>query len=214
MRKKFPYVKFIDEERVYIEEGVIIEKDVIIFPDNYICGNSIIKKGAVLLPENIIESSQIGENAKIEKSVIRQAKVGANTTVGPFAHLRKGTNIGDNCRIGDFVEIKNSQISSGTKISHLAYVGDAKIGKNCNIGCGVVFCNYDGKNKNQTIVGDYCFIGSNANLVAPLTISDGVFVAAGTTVTKDAQSGDMVIGRARQQVKEGLAKKYLGVENE
>ena len=144
--------------------------------------------------------------------MLRGARVGKNCTVGPFAHLRKGANVGDNCRVGDFVEIKNSVVGEGTKVSHLAYVGDADVGENCNIGCGVVFCNYDGKNKHRTRVGNNCFIGSNVNLIAPVEIADGAFVAAGTTVTEGAGKGDFVIGRVRQQIRAGGAKRYLGGE--
>ncbi len=214
MVDRYPNVNCIAPERVFIEDGAIIENGVIIYPDNYICKDCKIRKGAVLLPENILENAEIGENSKIEKSVIRSAKIGSNCSVGPYAHLRKGVSVGDNCRIGDFVELKNSSVGSGTKISHLAYVGDARIGKNCNIGCGVVFCNYDGKNKHKTVVGNDCFIGSNVNLVAPLILSDGVFVAAGTTITENAEKGDFVIGRARQQIKSGIARRYFGGKDE
>lgn len=159
-----------------------------------------------------MEDAFVGAGSEIEKSVLRGARVGKNCTVGPFAHLRKGANVGDNCRVGDFVEIKNSVVGAGTKVSHLAYVGDADVGENCNIGCGVVFCNYDGKNKHRTRVGNNCFIGSNVNLIAPVEIADGAFVAAGTTVTEGAGKGDFVIGRVRQQIRAGGAKRYLGGE--
>lgn len=210
MLERFPNVCFLAPERVYVSDEAQIEEGAVIYPDNYICGKTIIGAGAILLPENILEDAVIGAGARIEKSVVRGACVGENCTVGPYAHLRKGTDIGKNCRVGDFVEIKNSNIGAGTKISHLAYVGDAEVGENCNIGCGVIFCNYDGKHKHRTRVGNNCFIGSNVNLVAPLCLEDNVFVAAGTTVTEGAGNGDFVIGRVRQQIRTGGASKFFG----
>ena len=129
--------------------------------------------------------------------------VGCDTTIGPNAYLRPGTVVGDNCRVGDFVEIKNSTIGSGTKISHLTYVGDATLGERINLGCGVVFVNYDGKNKQRVSVGDDSFIGCNVNLVAPLNIGKRVYIAAGSTVTKDIEDGALCIARERETVKPG-----------
>ena len=124
--------------------------------------------------------------------------VGAGTTVGPNAYLRPGTRVGAHCRIGDFVEIKNSTIGDGTKVSHLTYVGDADLGEGINLGCGVVFSNYDGKSKYRCTVGDRAFIGCNVNLVAPVTVGEDAYVAAGSTVTKDVPAGALAIARSRQ----------------
>ena len=212
LQNKFPNVRFLAPDRVFVSEEATIGDGAIIYPDNYIYGRPVIEAGAVLRPENILEDAFVGAGSEIEKSVLRGARVGKNCTVGPFAHLRKGANVGDNCRVGDFVEIKNSVVGAGTKVRHLAYVGDADVGEYCNIGCGVVFCNYDGKNKHRTRVGNNCFIGSNVNLIAPVEIADGAFVAAGTTVTEGAGKGDFVIGRVRQQIRAGGAKRYLGGE--
>ena len=122
--------------------------------------------------------------------------------MGPFARLRPNTILENECRVGNFVEIKNSLLGQGTKANHLAYIGDAVVGKFCNIGCGVIFCNYDGKNKHKTIVGNNVFIGSNANLIAPVEVQDGVLIGAGSTITDDVPQGELAIARARQVNKE------------
>ena len=130
-----------------------------------------------------------------------EVKIGAGTKIGPGVVLRGECVIGENCRITNFVEIKKSIIGNGTKISHMSYIGDAEVGKNCNIGCGVVFCNYNGRIKQQTVVGENVFIGSNSNLVSPVKIGDNAYVAAGSTITKDVPANALGIGRARQAVK-------------
>jgi bifunctional N-acetylglucosamine-1-phosphate-uridyltransferase/glucosamine-1-phosphate-acetyltransferase GlmU-like protein len=131
-----------------------------------------------------------------------QVEIGAGTKIGPGVVLRGETKIGKNCRVTNFVEIKKSTIGDGTKISHMSYIGDATIGKNCNIGCGVIFCNYDGKQKHQTTIGDNAFVGSNSNLVAPLVIGENAFIAAGSTITQDVPARALAIARARQAMKE------------
>ena len=186
---------------VTISEETVIGEDVTIFPNNVIEGESDIARGATIYPNNIVKDSKIGAGAQITASVIEQASVGSRSTVGPFAHLRPKATVGEGCRIGNFVEIKNASIGDGTKVGHLTYIGDATVGKDCNIGCGVVFCNYDGQKKHRTVIGDRCFIGSNVNLVAPIKIGDGCFIAAGTTVTQDVPPGSFVIGRSKQQVR-------------
>lgn len=135
--------------------------------------------------------------------------VGDNCTVGPYAHFRNGAVVGDDCRIGNFVEIKNSRLGQRVKAAHLAYIGDADVGEGTNVGCGVIFVNYDGKAKHRTEVGNNCFIGCNSNLVAPLKLGNGCFVACGTTVNRDVPDGAFVIGRSYVTVKEGRAGKYL-----
>jgi bifunctional UDP-N-acetylglucosamine pyrophosphorylase/glucosamine-1-phosphate N-acetyltransferase len=139
--------------------------------------------------------------------VVLDSKVGDNTTVGPYAYLRPGSIVGSGCRVGDFVEVKNAQIRDGAKVSHLSYIGDGEIGEKSNIGCGVVFVNYDGKTKQRTVVGKGVFVGCNANLVAPVTIGDGAYVAAGSTVTDDVEPDALCIARSRQTVIPGWAKK-------
>ena len=158
---------------------------------------------------NVIENSVVGKGSEVISSHVFDSVIGQNVKVGPNAHLRPNSIVGDNCRIGNFVEIKNSIIGNGTKISHLTYVGDAKIGENCNIGCGVIFVNYNGRQKQKINIGNNVFIGSNCNLIAPLNIPDNVYICAGTTVTKDLLEDDFVIGRVREEVKHNKAHKYL-----
>ena len=131
-----------------------------------------------------------------------EATIGKGTRIGPGVVIRGATKIGKNCRITNCVEIKNSQIGEGTKIAHMSYVGDATVGANCNIGCGVVFCNYDGREKNKITLGDNVFVGSNCNLVAPLTLADNSYIASGSTITQDVPKDSLGIARARQAIKE------------
>lgn len=198
----------IDKNTTYISPEAQIAEDVVIYPNNNIIGNTVIGKGTVIMPNCIITDSIIGENAKVTAAVMEEARVGDNTTVGPFAYLRKGACIGNHCRIGDFVEIKNSVIGDYTKASHLAYVGDVTIGERCNVGCGVIFVNYDGKKKHRSTVEDNCFIGSNCNIIAPVTLRENSYIAAGTTVTDETPNDSFVIGRSRQIVKESKTSRY------
>lgn len=201
--------KVISPETVTIEAGAHIGEGALIYPNNFISAGSIVGSGAVLFPNNIVRDSYIGAGAQVTASVLQGAHVGENAQVGPFANLRQGAVVGENCRIGDFVELKNCIVGKNSKVSHLAYVGDAEIGENCNIGCGVIFCNYDGEKKSRTRVEKECFIGSNVNLVAPVTVGEGSYVAAGTTVTENVPARTFVIGRVRQGTNEKLAQKYI-----
>ena len=155
-----------------------------------------------------IYESQIGDNSSVVSSQIESSSVGTNCEIGPFSHIRPGSKIGTSCRIGNFVEIKKSEIGAGCKISHLSYVGDATLGENVNVGCGVIFANYDGEKKHHTNVGDNVFIGSNCNLIAPLSIGDGAFIAAGSTVTKNLRDGTFCIARERETIREGFKNLY------
>lgn len=170
---------------------------------------SVIEKDVKIRHNSVIIKSKICMGSSVDFSYIEDSDIGENCVIGPFARIRPNSKICDNVKIGNFVEIKNSVIGNGTKISHLAYVGDALVGENCNIGCGVIFANYNGKEKNKIVVGNNCFIGSNCNLIAPLSIADNTYICAGTTVTKDTKEYDFVIGRAKETVKENRAKKYL-----
>lgn len=197
---------------IYIDETAKIGENVKIYPNNYILGDSVIEDNVILYPNNYIINSTIKEGSTVFYSVIEDSTVMENVKLGPFSHLRPESVIKKNAKIGNFVEIKKSEIGEGTKVSHLTYVGDAQVGKSVNIGCGVVFVNYNGKTKSKTIVGDNSFIGSSVNLIAPVKVGDNVFVCAGTTVDKDVSQGDFVIGRSRMCTKEGKAKKYLKEE--
>ena len=193
----------------YIDSNSVIDGDVKIFPNVYILGKSVINKGSIIYPGSVIVDSVIGGNCEIKSSYIENSELKNNVKVGPFAHIRPNSKIYENCKIGNFVEIKNAVLRSGTKAGHLAYIGDCEIGERCNIGCGVIFANYDGKAKHKTIIGNNCFIGSNSNIISPVCIGDNVYVCAGTTVTKNISSGDFVIGRVREEIKPNKALKYL-----
>ena len=196
-------------QQFILDPTVKIGNNVTIEPFAVVRGNSVLADGCVVGSFSYIENSTIGENTIVKSSRICDSVVGANCTVGPNAHLRDHAVVEDNCRVGNFVEVKNSILHHGVKASHLSYVGDATVGKNTNIGCGVIFVNYDGKTKHRTVVGNDCFIGCNANLVAPVTVGDGCFVACGTTVDKDMPSGAFSIGRSYLTIKEGKAKQYI-----
>lgn len=161
-------------------------------------GDCKIHDNVVIYGECFIDSCEIKENTTIWSSALKQSVIGKNCTVGPYAHIRENCHVEDNVRIGNFVELKNTNIGSGTKVAHLTYVGDANIGNNCNLGCGVVFCNYDGKQKHTTNIGNEVFVGSNVNLIAPITIEDRCFIAAGSTVTQNAPKNTFVIAREKQ----------------
>lgn len=196
-------------QQYYIEDSVTVGNNVTIEPFAVIKGNSVLRDGCVIGSFSYVNNSEIGENTVVKASRVENSVVGANCSVGPNAHLREYARVGDNCRVGNFVEIKKSTLCSGVKASHLSYVGDAYVGANTNIGCGVIFVNYDGHAKHKTTVGENCFIGCNSNLVAPLYIGNDCFVACGTTVDKDVPDGAFSIGRSYLTVKEGRARKYL-----
>ena len=200
-------VTIIDPNTTYIGIDVEIGQDTIIYPGNVLEGNTVIGKNCVLYPNSRINNSVIGESVDIQSSVILESKIGKNTTVGPFAYIRPESIIGSNVRIGDFVEIKKSTIGNNTKISHLTYVGDAEVGEGCNFGCGTVTVNYDGKNKNKTIIGNNSFIGCNTNLISPVTVEDNTYIAAGSTITNNVKSGELAVARAKQRNIEGWVDK-------
>ena len=193
----------------YIEPTVKVGKNVIIQPFAVVKGNTVLDDGCVVESFSYIDNPYIGKNTQVRSSRITDSKVGNNCTVGPNAHIRLNSVVCDNCRVGNFVELKNSTLGQESKASHLAYIGDATVGKNCNIGCGVIFVNYDGKRKHRCTVGDNCFIGCNTNLVAPLEIGASCYVACGTTVDSNLPAGAFSIGRSYLTVKENKAKKYL-----
>ncbi len=199
----------IDKKSIFIDKSVKIGKNVTIYENNRIEKNTIIGDNCVILPNNHIIDTVIGENSTISSSHCQEAFIGNNCQIGPFSRLRPNAKIMDGAHIGNFVEVKNATIGENTKACHLAYIGDAEIGKNCNIGCGAIFVNYNGKTKNKTTVGDNCFIGSNCNVIAPVKIESNSYITAGTTVTDTVHSDDFVIGRCRQQVKPNRAHKYL-----
>ena len=200
-------VTIIDPDSTYIDASVTIEKDVTIYPGCILEGNTVIQEDSVIGPYSRIKDAKIDRGVKVQNSVVLESSVGEGTTIGPFAYLRPGNKIGKHAKVGDFVEMKNSTFGDNSKASHLTYVGDGDVGSNVNLGCGVVFVNYDGKNKYRTYVGDNSFVGCNVNLVAPVRVNENTYVAAGTTVTKDVPQDSLAIGRARQENKEGWVTK-------
>ena len=200
-------VTLIDPKTTYIGTDVEIGKDTIIYPNNIIEGKTVIKENCTILQNCRIKDSIIESGVEVQASVVLESKIGENTTVGPFAYIRPETSIGNNARIGDFVEIKKSTIGNGTKVSHLTYIGDAEVGSGCNFGCGTVVVNYDGKEKHKTVIGDNSFIGCNTNLVSPVKVGDNTYIAAGSTITSEVKEGDLAIARAKQRNIEGWVKK-------
>lgn len=196
-------VVFIDPKAAYIGSEVTIGANTVIYPGVMLEGHTAIGCGCTVGQCSRIVDSLIGDGVEIQNSIIMGSMVGNGSSVGPFAYIRPGSSIGCNTRIGDFVEIKKSSVGDGTKVAHLAYVGDAEVGRNVNIGCGAVFVNYDGREKRKVTVGDDSFIGSNVNLVAPVKIDAGAYVAAGSTITDDVPGDAMAIARCRQVIKEG-----------
>ena len=192
-------VDIFDIDKVYIEEDVRIGEGTVIGPCVRLEGSTVIGKNCKIEQNSRIANATIGDDVSIDNSVILDSSVGSNTSVGPFAYIRPGSTIGEACKVRDFVEVKNASMGNGSKSAHLTYIGDADIGENVNLGCGVVFVNYDGKNKHRSTVGDGCFIGCNVNLVSPVDVGDGAYIAAGSTVTKDIPKDALSVGRARQK---------------
>lgn len=199
-------VTIIDPSNTYIGMDVEIGQDVIVHPGSMIYGVTKIGKNSVIGPHTEINNMNIGERVVMKQSVAMDSTIANDVHVGPYAYIRPKTNVLDHAKVGHFVEVKQSTIGEGSKIPHLSYVGDAKIGNHVNVGCGTITVNYDGREKHETIIEDGAFIGCNANLVAPITIGEDAFVAAGSTVTKDVPSEALAFGRARQANKEGYAK--------
>lgn len=201
-------VTIIDAKNTYIDKTVKIARDVTIYPGSILEGSTVVEEDCVIGPNTKISNSILDKGVVAQNSVIMDSKIGEGTSVGPFAYLRPGNIIGKHAKIGDFVEMKNSNFGDYSKASHLAYIGDGDVGSNVNVGCGVVFSNYDGKKKHRAVVEDNSFIGCNVNLVAPVTVKKDSYVAAGTTVTKDVPEGSLAVGRVRQENKEGWANKF------
>ena len=200
-------VIFIDLKMAYIDEGVRIGRGTTIYPCAVIEGDVTIGGNCVIGQNTRIKDSVIGDNTTIQSSVILESRVGSDTTVGPFAYLRPNSNVGSGCKVGDFVEIKNSTLGDGAKASHLTYIGDSDVGERVNLGCGVVFVNYDGSRKYRSVVEDGAFIGCNSNLVSPVHIGKNAYVAAGSTITKDVPEGALYVARARGKSLEGWVEK-------
>ncbi len=207
--QRFDDVTFIDPDSAYINYDVEIGQDTIIFPNVALRGNTKIGKDCIIDTGCVIESSVIKDNVHIQPySVIEGSKIEKNAQIGPFAHLRPFSEICENVRVGNFVEVKKSVLGKGTKASHLTYIGDAELGEDVNVGCGTITCNYDGYRKNKTIIGDRVFIGSDVQLVAPVEVEHDALIAAGTTVTQHVEAYSLALSRVPQVNKKDWVKKY------
>ena len=203
-------VIFQDPESCFVSHDTQIKPNTIIGRNVELRGNCTIGSNCFIDSGCIITDSEIKSGSIIlPNSVLETSNVDMNVSIGPFARLRPGSFIQSHAKIGNFVEVKKSKIAEGAKVSHLSYVGDSEIGKNTNIGCGFISCNYDGKNKHKTIIGENCFIGSDSQTVAPVVIGDNCFVASSTTVSKDMPDGSFGISRGKLDIKEGLASKFI-----
>jgi len=187
-------ITMVDPQRVYIEDGVSIGKDTIIFPEVYLRGHTCIGENCEIGPSVIIEDTKVGNFCEVKFAVLEKAELEDHVDMGPFGHLRKGAHLADHVHMGNYGEIKNSYLGSGTKMGHFSYIGDAQIGTNVNIGAGTITCNFDGVNKFKTEIGDDVFIGSDTMLVAPVKIGKGAKTGAGAVVTHDVEPDSVVIG--------------------
>jgi bifunctional UDP-N-acetylglucosamine pyrophosphorylase/glucosamine-1-phosphate N-acetyltransferase len=201
-------ITFIDANSVFIHPEVSIGKETVIYPNVYIEGQTTIGKGSTIYPNVRIHDSRIGDAVTIKDStVIEDSIIKDRASVGPFAHIRPGSRVGREARIGNFVELKKAVVGNGSKASHLSYLGDARIGKDVNIGAGTITCNYDGRKKNVTLIEDRVFVGSDSQLIAPVTIGKGAYIGAGSTITSDVPPDALAISRVRQKNVEGWARK-------
>lgn len=191
-------VTIMDPSTTYIDSDVQIGRDTIIYPSTWLQGSCRIGEGCEIGPCSRFCDTKIGNRSIISFSYTHECEIGADVTMGPYVHLRPNTKIADKVHIGNFVEVKNSDVGTGTKLPHLIYVGDSDIGSGVNMGCGCITVNYDGKKKYRTTVEDDAFVGCNSNLVAPVKVGKGSYIGAGSTITKDVPDGELSVGRARQ----------------
>lgn len=201
MRKKWLKRGALVERGAVVEEGVFLGEGCMVDGRSRLCGNCSVEKNATIC-DSVLIDCKIGEGVTVTASYLKGAVVEAGATIGPFARLREGAKIGEKVKIGNFVEVKNSTIGKGSKAAHHSYIGDGEVGERCNVGCGVIFANYNGREKRRITVGDGAFLGSNVNLIAPLKVGKGAYIAAGTTVTEDLEEDAFCIGRSRQTVKD------------
>jgi bifunctional UDP-N-acetylglucosamine pyrophosphorylase / glucosamine-1-phosphate N-acetyltransferase len=193
-----------DPSTTWIEPGVVLAPDVTLGPGCRLAGETRVASGARLEQGCVVTDSDIGPGAHLKPyCVLSEARVAAGAQVGPFAHLRPGADVGEGAHVGNFVELKKARLGRGSKANHLTYLGDTEVGEGANIGAGTITCNYDGSAKHRTVIGDGAFIGSNASLVAPVSVGSGATIAAGSTITADVPDGALGIGRGRQQNVQG-----------
>ncbi len=192
-------VTIVDPTTTWVDSTVVISQDVTLLPGTTIAGSTTVASGATIGPRTTLIDCTVAAGADVKESYAISASIGANASVGPFTYLRPGTELAADTRAGAFVEMKNAKVGEGSKVPHLSYVGDATIGEGTNIGAATIFVNYDGVNKHQTVIGDHVRVGSDSMLVAPITIGDGAYTAAGSVITEDVPAGAMGVGRAKQR---------------
>lgn len=198
-------VVMMDPSSVYVEEEVTIGPGTMLLPGTILRGKTTVGANCQLGPNVMLTDCQVGDDCTINASQCEESQIQRGCQIGPYTHIRPHCVVGEGSKIGAFVQLKNCNLGKGTKMAHLTYVGDSDVGDHCNFGCGTVTCNYDGKDKFRTQIGDYCFIGCNTNLVAPVTIGDGAYTAAGSTITKDVPPQALGIARERQTNLDGWA---------
>lgn len=201
-------VNFISRD-VYIEPEVVIAPGATILPGCILRGKTSVGADCVIGPNTLLEDTIVEAGSTVNASQCYESHIGPNNKIGPFSHLRTGTKTAEGCHLGAYVETKNADFAEGNTVSHLTYIGDATVGKYCNFGCGTVTCNYDGEGKFHTTIGDYAFIGCNTNLVAPVTVGDHAFTAAGSTIGHDVPAGALGIERAKQTEINGWGERKL-----
>ncbi len=200
-------VTFLQPETSLVDANVQIGRDTVIYPGCIIQGNTVIGEDCLVGPATHLTDCKISDGVTIEHSVARQSKIGAGCLIGPYAYLRPQTELADGVKVGDFVELKNAKVGSGSKIPHLSYVGDVTIGQRANLGAGTILVNYDGKHKHHSVIEDEAFIGCNSNLVSPVHIGRGAYVAAGSTITKDVPADALAVAREKQSNKPDWARR-------
>jgi bifunctional UDP-N-acetylglucosamine pyrophosphorylase/glucosamine-1-phosphate N-acetyltransferase len=204
-------VTVVDPETTWVDAEVVLEADATLLPGVDLHGTCSIAAGAEIGPQTTLMDTVVGARSRVERTVARQSRIGADVTIGPFAYLRPGTVVADGVHLGTYVELKNSDIGAGTKIPHLSYVGDATIGEYSNIGAATVFVNYDGIAKHRSVIGDHVRTGADNMFVAPVQVGDGAYTAAGSIITDDVPPGAMAVARARQRNVEGwVSRKRAG----
>jgi len=201
-------VTLIDPATTYVDADVVVGADTVIYPCVFLEGSTKIGAACEIHSGTRIVNSTIGDRVCVRNhTVVTDSTVEAGAVLGPFAHVRPGSQVGEDAHIGNFVELKKTSMGKGAKANHLAYLGDATIGDKTNVGAGTITCNYDGEQKHRTVIGTNVFVGSNSTLVAPVNLADGSYIAAGSAVTADVPSGALAIGRSRQENKEGWVAK-------
>lgn len=197
------------DAQVEVGAGTVIE------PYVQLLGSTKIGSGCQIRSFTVVENCTVGDNVLLRQScILADSTVDAGAKIGPFSHLRPGSEIGEDAHVGNFVETKKARLGKGAKANHLAYLGDAVVGEGSNIGAGVITCNYDGVHKHQTVIGKKAFVGSDSTLVAPINIGDGSYIGAGSCITREVPAGALAVGRSRQITKEGWAKQRSAREGE